>query len=507
MHGKKIVSNSIISVVYRLVLLLIGFISRKIFIVYLGEEILGLNSLYGNLLDLLNLADLGIGVAVQYQLYEPLVKKDNTKLSKIMSSAKKIYNCIGVFVLVMGIVSSFFIQYLIKETIYPLSFIRCSYLISVVGVSLGYFFVHMRLFLLADEEMGVVNILDIAAKILTTVISLITTVVFCNYYVYLIINSLYGVLSNIFVYFIFRKKYPDICSSEKNIKKEMRTLTSDLKNVIPMKLSNYIYNSTDNIIVSKVLGLTTVALYSNYMTIINGIMGVEYLLGNVLLSPLGKIIKEIGNKDSTVYNYYLLFQYVQFVFTNFCTVSLLVLCTPFIEMFFGKRFLVSNFVLVLLIVDFFIHSMYQPAYVMYGAAGKFKDDKVITMMSAIMNIVISIVMVNIIGLSGVIVGTLVTDLYIWGVRTYQVVKQYFRQNIGLYIIKMLKYIFITGAGIVTTLMVIKSFCVDSKMLDFLLRILICLIIPNLICIVLSVHSSEMNNLRKFCLNIIQGKRN
>lgn len=103
MHGKKIISNSMISIAYKIIILLLGFVTRKIFILYIGEELLGLNSVYANLLDLLNLADLGIGVAVQYQLYEPLVKKDNLKLSQIMAAAKRIYNTIGILILIAGV--------------------------------------------------------------------------------------------------------------------------------------------------------------------------------------------------------------------------------------------------------------------------------------------------------------------------------------------------------------------------------------------------------------------
>lgn len=74
---------------YRVVLLVLQFIARKVFILYLGSELLGLSSLYANLLDLLNLSELGIGVAVQFHLYTPIVNKDNEKIADILQSAKK----------------------------------------------------------------------------------------------------------------------------------------------------------------------------------------------------------------------------------------------------------------------------------------------------------------------------------------------------------------------------------------------------------------------------------
>ena len=502
MHGKKIVSNSAISVAYKITMLLLGFVTRKIFIIYLGEEILGLNSLYTNLLDLLNLAELGIGVAVQYQLYGPLVNNDNEKLSKILSSAKKLYNRIGFFVLTAGVVLSFFIQYLIKSTTYPIWFIRVAFLISVTGIAFSYFFVHKRLFLQANEEIGLVNIIDLIAKIVTVCLSLITTIIWKNYFLYLFINSLYGLTGNIIIYFIFKKKHPDIKENIKDTASETEELTKNLKNVVPMKLSNYIYNSTDNVVISKTLGLTTVALYSNYMTIINGLMGIEFLFGNIVTSAFGKIIREVEDK-SIIYRYYLSFQYAQFLFTGFTTVSLAIICEPFIKLWIGERFVVGTFVFALLVIDFYVHSMYQPAYVMFGAAGKFKDDKYITLASAVMNIVISIIMVNIIGLPGVIVGTLVTDLYIWIVRTYQMVKKYFYQNLTKYTIRMFSYTFSVIVGFVLSFAICRLIHVNNLILELVLKLVVCLIVPNAVNILFTIKSNEFAFFKSYAVKFFR----
>lgn len=502
MHGKKLINNSMIGIVYRVVLLLLGFVTRKIFIVYLGEELLGLNSVYANLLDLLNLADLGIGVAVQYQLYQPLVQRDYDKLSRIITAAKRIYNVIGCFILLAGIILSFVIQLLIKSTTYPIWYVRGAFLISMSGVACGYFLVHERLFLQANEDVGLVNIIDLIAKLVTVILSLVTTILFSNYFVYLFINALYGIGSNCLIHFIFKRKYARIDTKAHGINSELRTLTSNLKNVVPMKLSNYVYNSTDNVIVSKVLGLGVVACYSNYMTIINGIMGIEYLLGNAVLPVFGKTINE-ENERSKVLDYYLMFQYVQFVFTAFCTVSLVVLCKPFIILWVGEHFLAENVVFILLVADFFIHSMYQPAYVMYGATGKFKEDKFVTLASAVMNIVLSIVMVQFIGLSGVIVGTLITDIFIWVVRTYQVIKGYFHQKIMGYILKMVKYILVTIVGLAITLWISQFVCTDALMVELLIKAVICVIVPNVITVAFTFTSAEFKNTLFFIKKVIR----
>ena len=474
----------------------IVFVSRKIIIIYLGEEILGLNSLYANLLDFLNLADLGVGVAVQYQLYDSLVKRDEEVLSKILSATRKLYNIIGATVFVGGVILSFFVPYLIKNSPYPLYYVRISFLISVVGVALGYFFVHMRLFLQADEQLGLVNVLDIITKIIVSAISIIATVFYRNYFVYLIINALYGIVSNYLICYVFKKKYPSLSEKRNDNQKEIKELVSNLKNVIPMKLSNYVYNSTDNVIITKALGLVSVALYSNYMIIINGIMEIEYLFGNVISSSMGKIVKE--NKDKKdIYNFYLIFQYIQFVFTNFSTIAITVLCTPFIEIWLGKRYVADWFILGLIVIDFFVHSMYQPSYVMYGSTGKFKEDRNITVASALINLIVSIVLVRIIGLSGVIVGTFLTDIYIWIVRSNQVVCGYFNQNGKTYFLKMIKYTIITVLSLFVTIFCCYFINVNSLFFELIVKGVICIVVPNTICVVCTIRSNEFNDMVQF----------
>lgn len=496
MHSKKIINNSLISITYKLFMLCLGFVTRKIFIVYLGEEILGLNSLYTNLLGLLNLADFGIGVAVQYQLYEPLVNKDYIKISKILTATRKLYNRIGCIIFLGGGLLSLIIQHLIKATTYPIWYIRIAFMISVTGVAAGYFFVHKRIYLEANEEIGIINIVDLITKMIIVIISLITTILFSNYYLYLIINVLHGITSNLVIHFLFKSRYPAIQFNLSDVEIERKDLVANLGNVIPMKISNYVYNSTDNVVISKILGLTTVAIYSNYMTIINGLMGIEYLFGNVMISSMGKIIKEVNDKGK-IFEYYLVFQYVQYLMTSFFTISLTMLCTPFIKLWVGDQFLVKSTVFYLLIVDFYIHSMYQPAYVMFGAAGKFKDDKYITLASAGMNIVISIFMVNIIGLSGVIIGTLVTDIYILIVRTYQMVKLYFRMDIFDYIKKIVNYTICMLIGLLFSGFLCHFVLTDSMISEFLIKAVICLIMANGINLIFTKNTIEFNQCMHF----------
>ena len=97
------IKNTAASIVIQMGTTMLNFVSRTIFIRVLGEEYLGISGLFGNILNMLSLAELGIGTTITYWLYEPMAKYDETKLSILMSVYKKIYNVIGIVVLVLGL--------------------------------------------------------------------------------------------------------------------------------------------------------------------------------------------------------------------------------------------------------------------------------------------------------------------------------------------------------------------------------------------------------------------
>ena len=119
-HTRKIFRNSISSLANKLATILLSFISRKLFLMFLTEELLGLNSLFSDLLGLLNLADMGLAIAVQYNLFKPIAEKDHEKIGRILNATNRIYNVIGSGIIVAGLILSFFIQYFIKENPYEL---------------------------------------------------------------------------------------------------------------------------------------------------------------------------------------------------------------------------------------------------------------------------------------------------------------------------------------------------------------------------------------------------
>ena len=476
-HGKKVAINSIAGIIYKIVILLMGFISRKLFIVYMGRDLLGLNSLFTDLLSFLNLADLGIGVSVQFSLYKPIAENDEQKILSIVCMAKKVFDAIGIIITLVGFGLTFFLNYFIAENPYTDSFLRIVFFMNVLSISLTYFVAHKKIFLQAKEEIYIINIIDTLTQVIGTVLKILIIVVLKNYYFYVAVSIVSVIISNICIEIICDKRYNFLNEKIKVKKSDKKGLINGLKDVIPLKIGTYLYSSTDNVVISTFLGLKDVAIYSNYLLITNAVMQFFYMIAEAFKVSVGNIFYEEQDKDRIIdyFNGYLL---LQFLLSSFSVVSLWCLITPFVVMFFGKEYEMASSIVAVLLFDMFVHSMYQPLSMMFGALGKFKEDKNITLGIDVVNIIVSVILVKKIGLLGPVVGTLISNILTWYFRCYQIVYKAFAMDVKKFVGKIACYFLLAVFEVIISFYLCRTFFDTNTIYNFVGRILICLIVPN-----------------------------
>lgn len=479
MHSKKVVINSIFGVLYKVVILVLGFATRKLFIMYMGEELLGLNSLFTDLLNFLNLADLGIGVSVQFTLYKPIAENDEDKIISIVNITKKIFEIIGISIVVGGLILTFFLQDLIADNPYSMSFLRVVFMLNVLSISMTYLVAHKKIFLQAKEEIYTINIVEIFTQILGMILKIISIVVLKNYYLFVGISIITVAISNFSIKRICDKKYTFLNKKKGYEAYDKVELLKSLKDVIPLKIGVFLYSSTDNIIISSFLGLKQVASYSNYMLITNAVMQFCYMIAEAFKVSFGNAIFEGTNKKK-VEMYFSTYIFLQFLMSSFCTVCLWCLLDPFIKLIFGSKYVISVVCMGAIVIDFFIHSMYQPLSMLFGAMGKFKEDKVITLGIDVINIVLSIILVRKLGLLGPIIGTIASNLLTWVFRSYQIVYKEFNMNVHFFIKRIVTYFLCCAIEVSITVWICNILAVGEGLGSFAIRTIICIVTPNII---------------------------
>ena len=80
---KKGLLNIIVSIIFKVFLLIGAIIARRFLIQYAGEDATGLDSLYVSIIGFLSVAELGVGSAITYCMYKPIVEGDNNKVSAL----------------------------------------------------------------------------------------------------------------------------------------------------------------------------------------------------------------------------------------------------------------------------------------------------------------------------------------------------------------------------------------------------------------------------------------
>ena len=95
MRTKKSMFNMAASFGSQIITVLLGFVSRTVFITALGAEYLGVNGLFTNILSIISLAESGIGSSIVYSLYKPVAENDEEKILILMNVYRKAFKVIG----------------------------------------------------------------------------------------------------------------------------------------------------------------------------------------------------------------------------------------------------------------------------------------------------------------------------------------------------------------------------------------------------------------------------
>lgn len=405
-RSRQAVRNIFFDIAVQIMGYVLTFITRTFFIRTLGEEYLGVNGVISNILSMLSLAELGFATAFSVSLYKPLHDGDNETLAAIMRYFRKIYLIVGLIVLVLGLVVLPFIPYIIKtENCGNLYIVFGLYLLSSV---VTYFAASYSTFIYADKRGFVVAIINFVKAIVLNGMQIVVLLIWHNYYLYLVAIIISNAVGAVMCLIYYKKHYHTIDVSEKillnrDIKRDIITNT---KACLCHKIGGVVLSSTDNLIISTCISVAVVGYYSNYTMIIGIINTFLNLVSNALAAFIGEInvAEDHTVKTGTFYKV----NFVNYVLTGICGILLFVLINPFIALWAGRDYVLSEYFMLLLAVQFYIGGIRRTPQLFNMAFGLYDKYKFFPLIEAALNIIISIVLVKFIGLIGVILGTIVS---------------------------------------------------------------------------------------------------
>lgn len=473
------IRNARYSIISQLVTYIGNFVTRKIFLLILTTEYLGLNGAFSNLLSLLSLAELGFGTAISYSLYKPLAEKDEKVLNSIINLAKRFYILIGSGIFIFGVLLTPFLENIIGE-LPQISNIKLIYLLFVLDSSLSYINIYKRDLIITDQKQYVIEIYQSIISIVKSILQIIILVVTNNYVIFLICQVVFTIVGNIVVSKHANNQYPwiknrNVTELDDSLKK---TIKINVKSVFLHRLGNILVFSTDNLLISNFFGVVWVGIYSNYSLIISAL---KTTYNKVFASSLASIGNLGVTSDKRHIN--MVFNRLNFLggwLYGWSFICLVILFNPFINLWLGSEYSFNMSIVFIISLNFYVNGMREAVRTFRSALGIYRYDRYKSVFEALVNIVASILLANTMGIVGVFVGTfLSTMLVCFWIEPLMLFKHGLKGNLKDY---FKNYVFNTIVTIVAYIptSLINYTIKGSNIISFVLRFILCVSVPNII---------------------------
>lgn len=487
---KNSIRNSSISIITQILTVIMDFGVKTIFIAILGSEYLGINGLFSNIITLLSLADLGIGVAIPYSLYKPLADNNQDKIKSLMHFYKKIYNIIGVIVLLIGFSLTPFLSFIIKD-MPDIPHLNLIYMMFVTHSALSYFFVYKKFLIESDQKGYIISKITFICSILLNVTRVTILVITHDFVLYLFCSIVFVIIQNLWYSNKANKMYPYILEKSENTisKKDKDEISTNVKALLIYKVGNVVTMGTDNIVISKFLGLIPVGIYSNYILITNSLNNVLNQAFNAITSSVGNLVATNNSRSKIIYEK---LNFFNFYIYSLCSIMLFVLINPFMHIWLGNDYLLSNMVAFLLSLNFYIAGMQAVTNSFRSAYGLFYKARFRPILMVIINLGVSILLVKPLGIAGVLIGTIVSRiLTVAWLDPYVIYKYGFKANVLEYYKTYLYYLIIFIVNMLGIYYITNLFNLNNIIL-WIIGALISFILYNMIIILIFKNTDEFN---------------
>lgn len=469
---------------------LLPFLMRTVMIHYMGMQYLGLNSLFSSILHILNLAELGVGSAMVFSMYKPIVEDDTETICALMGLYRRYYRIIGLLIGVVGILLTPAIPHLISDEIPSELNIYVLYWMNLGATVLTYWlFAYKNCLLQAHQRNDRVSAVSMTTGILQCLLQLIVLIFCRSYYLYLVVALMTQVLNNLGTAYVANKMYPEYSPRGSLSREETKKINGKIRDLFTGKLGSVILNSADSVVISAFLGLAILAVYQNYYFILTAVIGViEIMLQSVMAGLGNSFVIETKEKNLLdLKKFTFLFLWV----VGICVCCFLGLYQPFMELWVGTNLMLPFTMVICFALYFGVYCLNRLLNVYKDAAGLWHEDRFRPLVTALVNLTLNLLWVKPFGVYGILLSTVASIVLVgipWLLRNIfttvfprNALWGYIRQLMGFLLV-------IVFAG---TLTVLACMPVKGNLWIVLpVRLVICVIVPNLLFLLIYHRSAQ-----------------
>lgn len=410
-RSHKSTRNFAYGITVQILTLVLNFGVRSVFIYTLDKVYLGVNGLFGDILTILSLAELGFGTAIIYSMYKPLAIGDKPKLQGIINLYRKVYRIIGIIVAILGLSLIPFFPYIIKNAP-PIPDLHLIYLLFLANSVSSYFFAYKRSILEADQKAYICYRFRFFVYIGRALLQISVLLLFHSFLFYLFIQICSTYIENIIISLYVDKHYPYL-NEDKKIKlpkDEINRIRKDVYALILSRIGRVVNNGSVNIIISSIVGIVSVGLYSNYLLVTGAILMILNQVSEAIRASVGNYIATESQQRQLSLFYKI--DFCNFILYGTSCLLFALLINPFISIWAGSDYVLSSQCAIIIAANLMIQGILDALWLFRSTLGLFTQGKYRPLFSAALNILFSIMLGKLFGIAGVLSGTIMARLFV-----------------------------------------------------------------------------------------------
>ncbi len=502
MDKRRGIANVAISVFFKVILLVLNILIRRYLIRYIGNEINGLNSLYISILDFLSVAELGVGIAITFCMYKPIVEGDSDKVSALYGLFTKLYWIIGGIILVGGCAIMPALPFIAKDYQDVDVNLYLTFGLMLLSVVLSYAFSAKTSLINAYKNNYITTTIASCGQILQIGAQIVVVIMTRSFVWFLVCRSGAMALQWIATEIIARVKYGDVIHNRQRIDAETKKeVTKNIKALFMHKIGGVLVNTADSLIISAFIGIVILGKYSNYVTIMSAMTGVLMLCFTPLTSVIGHMCIEESKEQ--VRKYLNFFHTFNFVLGLIFFLGYYAVIDNLVAILFAGDLELAKSISFVITVNYFVQFMRQSTLLFRDATGTFYYDRWKPIVEGVLNAGLSILFVWVFpaeyNVVGVIVATIITNVFICHVvEPHVLYKHVFETSTKDYYIRNYGYMILF-----TAVLVAMHFCLvqnDSQWVELLMNGGISLAFSLGVSAIVVLCNRNFRNYLKICWN-------
>lgn len=403
----KTVNNIKYGMLSSVILTVLKFMTRTVMIYTLGIQYVGIDGLFASVIGILNLSELGISNAINYSLYRPVAEKDYIRANNIINFYKEIYFLIGCIIALVGVGMLPFLEVFINGEIPQEQNIYLLYLLTLINTSLGYFlFAYKNSIFIANLQNKEISNVKTFTSLLQNIVQIICLYTWKSYLIYLCFAPIFTVVNNLLLSKRAKKMFPEYFAEGRLCKEEKSAILANVKGLIIQKIGSVVFNSVDSIVISMYLGLSMVAVYNNYFYIIQFLWILLGVIESTLIASVGNSIA-VEDRLKNKRDFYR-FNFIYIWIVSVTSSCLLCGYQPFMEIWVGQDLMLSEVMVVLFAIYYYVCKMGTMGYIYKEAAGIWTKGKYIPAISAVVNLGMNIILTQRVGLPGILISSIIS---------------------------------------------------------------------------------------------------